>query len=190
VVAIAQTNLKRMLAYSTISHVGFILMGFIAGTEQGLSAAMFYTLTYVIMAAGAFGMIILLSRKGFEAERLEDFKGLNARSPWYALMMLMIMFSMAGVPPFIGFYAKLLVLGSLIDVGLTWMAAVAVLLAVIGAFYYLRLVWYMYFTEPQDHAPIDAAADMRVAISLNGLGLLALGLFPGFLLDICLRVLA
>jgi NADH-quinone oxidoreductase subunit N len=190
VVAIAQANLKRMLAYSTISHVGFILMGFIAGTEQGLGAAMFYTLTYVIMAAGAFGMIILLSRKGFEAERLEDFKGLNARSPWYALMMLMIMFSMAGVPPFIGFYAKLLVLGSLVDVGLTWMAAVAVLLAVIGAFYYLRLVWYMYFTEPQDHAPVSAAGDMRFVISLNGLGLLALGLFPGFLLDICLRVMA
>jgi NADH-quinone oxidoreductase subunit N len=190
VVAIAQANLKRMLAYSTISHVGFILMGFIAGTAQGLGAAMFYTLTYVIMAAGAFGMIILLSRKGFEAERLEDFKGLNARSPWYALMMLMIMFSMAGVPPFIGFYAKLLVLGSLVDVGLTWMAAVAVLLAVIGAFYYLRLVWYMYFTEPQDHAPVAAAGDMRFVISLNGLGLLALGLFPGFLLDICLRVMA
>jgi NADH-quinone oxidoreductase subunit N len=105
-------------------------------------------------------------------------------------MMLMIMFSMAGVPPFIGFYAKLLVLGSLVDVGLTWMAAVAVLLAVIGAFYYLRLVWYMYFTEPQDHAPVSAAGDMRFVISLNGLGLLALGLFPGFLLDICLRVMA
>ena len=109
-VAIAQTNIKRMLAYSTISHVGFIFMGFIAGNEAGLSAAMFYTFAYVLMAAAAFGMVILLSRRGFEAERLEDFKGLNARSPWFALVMLMIMFSMAGVPPFVGFYAKLVVL--------------------------------------------------------------------------------
>lgn len=189
VVAIAQTNLKRMLAYSTISHVGFILMGFIAGTPDGISAAMFYTLVYALMAAGAFGMIILLSRKGFEAERLEDFKGLNARSPWFALVMLMIMFSMAGVPPFIGFYAKLLVLGALIDVGLTWLAVLGVLLAVVGAFYYLRLIWYMYFDEPQDHAPIAPATDMRLVISINGLGLLALGIFPGFLLDICRSVL-
>lgn len=190
VVAIAQTNIKRMLAYSTISHVGFILMGFIAGTEQGISAAMFYTLTYVIMSAGAFGMVILLSRKGFEAERLEDFKGLNARNPWYALVMLMVMFSMAGVPPLVGFYAKIIVLSALIDVGLVWLAALAVLLAVIGAFYYLRVVWYMYFAEPADHAPLDAAPDMRLVISVNGLGLLALGIFPGFLLDLCARVLA
>jgi len=189
IVAIAQTNLKRMLAYSTISHVGFILMGFIAGTDDGLSAAMFYTVTYVIMAAGAFGMIILLSRKGFEAERIEDFKGLNARSPWFALMMLMIMFSMAGVPPFIGFYAKLLVLTSLIDVGLVWMAVLGVLLAVVGVFYYIRIVWYMYFADPLDHAPLAAAVDMRLVISANGLGLLALGLFPGFLLELCSRVL-
>jgi NADH-quinone oxidoreductase subunit N len=189
VVAIAQTNLKRMLAYSTISHVGFILMGFIAGTPDGVSASMFYTLVYALMAAGAFGMIILLSRKGFEAERLEDFKGLNARSPWFALVMLMIMFSMAGVPPFIGFYAKLLVLGALIDVGMTWLAVLGVLLAVVGAFYYLRVIWYMYFDEPQDHAPIAPATDMRLVISINGLGLLALGIFPGFLLDICRSVL-
>ena len=189
VVAIAQTNLKRMLAYSTISHVGFILMGFIAGTDDALSAAMFYTVSYVIMAAAAFGMIILLSRDGFEAERLEDFKGLNARSPWFAFVMLMIMFSMAGVPPFIGFYAKLLVLGGLIDTGLLWLAVLGVLLAVVGAFYYVRVVWFMYFADPLDETPISAPASMRFVISVNGLGLLAFGVFPGYLLALCTRVL-
>ncbi|WP_428097195.1 NADH-quinone oxidoreductase subunit NuoN [Candidatus Rariloculus sp.] len=189
VVAIAQTNLKRMLAYSTISHVGFILMGFIAGTDDALSAAMFYTVSYVIMAAAAFGMIILLSRDGFEAERLEDFKGLNARSPWFAFVMLMIMFSMAGVPPFIGFYAKLLVLGGLIDAGLLWLAVLGVLLAVVGAFYYVRVVWFMYFADPLDETPISAPASMRFVLSANGLGLLALGVFPGYLLELCTRVL-
>ena len=189
VVAIAQTNLKRMLAYSTISHVGFILMGFIAGTDDALSAALFYTVSYVIMAAAAFGMILLLSREGFEAEQLEDFKGLNARSPWFAFVMLMIMFSMAGVPPFIGFYAKLLVLGGLIEAGLLWLAVLGVILAVVGAFYYLRVVWYMYFADPLDEALIVAPGSMRVVISVNGLGLLALGVFPGFLLDLCVRVL-
>jgi NADH-quinone oxidoreductase subunit N len=189
VVAIAQSNLKRMLAYSTISHVGFILMGFIAGTEDGVSAAMYYTFAYVLMAAAAFGMVILLSRRGFEAERLEDFKGLNARSPWFAFVMLMIMFSMAGVPPFIGFYAKLVVLSSVLDAGLAWLAAVGVLFAVIGAYYYIRVVWYMYFAEPEDRTPLAAAVDMRIVISANGLGLLALGLFPDGLLELCARVL-
>jgi NADH-quinone oxidoreductase subunit N len=187
--AIAQTNIKRMLAYSTISHVGFIFMGFIAGDESGVSAAMFYTVTYVLMAAAAFGMVILLSRRGFEAERLEDFKGLNARSPWFALVMLMIMFSMAGVPPFIGFYAKLVVLQAALDAGLVWLAAVGVLFAVIGAYYYIRIVWYMYFADASDETPLSAAADMRIAISANALGLLVLGLFPGALLDLCARVL-
>ena len=189
IVAIVQTNIKRMLAYSTISHVGFILLGFIAGTEEGVRAAMFYTITYVPMAVGAFGMVILLSRKGFEAERLEDFKGLNSRSPWFALMMLMIMFSMAGVPPFVGFYAKLVVLGAVIDAHLTWLAAYGVLLAVVGAYYYLRVIWYMYFSDPIDEAPLTAPTDMRLVISANGLGLLALGIFPGALLDLCARVL-
>jgi NADH-quinone oxidoreductase subunit N len=188
-VAIAQTNIKRMLAYSTISHVGFIFMGFIAGDESGVSAAMFYTFTYILMAAAAFGMVILLSRRGFEAERLEDFKGLNARSPWFALVMLMIMFSMAGVPPFVGFYAKLVVLQAALDAGLVWLAALGVLFAVIGAYYYIRIVWYMYFAEAADHAPLSAAVDMRIIISANALGLLVLGLFPGGLLDLCARVL-
>jgi NADH-quinone oxidoreductase subunit N len=189
VVAIAQANLKRMLAYSTISHVGFIFMGFIAGTRDGLQAAMFYTITYVLMSAAAFGMILLLSRKGFEAERLEDFKGLNQRSPWFALMMLMVMFSLAGVPPLVGFYAKLFVLGALIEAGLVWLAAYGVLLAVVGAFYYLRIVWFMYFAEPVDRAPLVAAPDLRWVISANALALVALGIFPGALLDVCSRVL-
>jgi NADH-quinone oxidoreductase subunit N len=189
VVAIAQANLKRMLAYSTISHVGYILMGFIAGGDDGLSAAMFYTVVYIAMTAGAFGMIILLSRKGFEAENLEDFKGLNARSPWFALMMLLIMFSMAGVPPLVGFYAKLVVLAAVVDAGLVWLAVLGVLLAVVGAYYYIRLVWYMYFAEPGDNAPLVAAPDFRLVVSANGLALLALGLFPGGLLSLCARVL-
>jgi NADH-quinone oxidoreductase subunit N len=150
VVAIAQTNLKRMLAYSTISHVGFILMGILAGTVAGYQAALYYTIAYVIMAAGGFGMIILLSRAGFEADRLEDFKGLNARSPWFAAVMLMLMFSMAGVPPFIGFWAKLAVIQAALDVDLLWLAIAAVVFSVIGAFYYLRIVKLMYFDEPAE----------------------------------------
>jgi NADH-quinone oxidoreductase subunit N len=189
IVAIAQSNLKRMLAYSTISHVGFILMGFIAGGEEGVEAAMFYTMTYVLMAAAAFGMIIVLSRRGFEAERLEDFKGLNQRSPWFAFMMLLIMFSMAGVPPLVGFFAKLAVLQALIATGQVWLAIVGVVLAVVGAFYYLRVVWYMYFTDASDRAPLTSALDLKLVISVNCLVLLALGFFPGFLLDLCARVL-
>jgi NADH-quinone oxidoreductase subunit N len=189
IVAIAQTNLKRMLAYSTISHVGFILMGFIAGSEAGLEAAMFYTLTYVLMAAAAFGMIIVLSRRGFEAERLEDFKGLNQRSPWFALMMLLIMLSMAGVPPLVGFFAKLAVLSALVDAGLVWLAITGVVLAVVGAFYYLRVIWYMYFADPLDQAPLSSAIDLKLAISVNSLALVALGIFPGYLLTLCALVL-
>jgi NADH-quinone oxidoreductase subunit N len=188
-VAIAQSNLKRMLAYSTISHVGFILMGFIAGTRDGLQAAMYYTIAYVLMSAAAFSMILLLSRKGFEAERLEDFKGLNQRSPWFAFLMLVIMLSMAGVPPLIGFYAKLFVLGALVDAGLVWLAAYGVLLAVVGAFYYLRLVWFMYFADPVDNTPLAAAAEVRWVLSANALALVVLGIFPGVLLDLCSRVL-
>jgi len=189
IVAIAQTNLKRMLAYSTISHVGFILMGFIAGSEEGIEAAMFYTMTYVLMAVAAFGMIIVLSRRGFEAENLEDFKGLNQRSPWFALMMLLIMLSMAGVPPLVGFYAKLSVLSALVSADQLWLAIFGVVLAVVGAFYYLRVIWYMYFTDAADQAPLSSALDLRVVISVNCLVLLVLGIFPGYLLDLCARVL-
>jgi NADH-quinone oxidoreductase subunit N len=189
VVAIAQSNLKRMLAYSTISHVGFILLGILAGTTEGYRASMFYTLSYVIMAVGSFGMILLLSREGFEADRLEDFKGLNRKSPWFAAIMMMLMFSTAGVPPFIGFWAKLAVIGAILDVGLAWLAAVAVVLSVIAAFYYLRVVKLMYFDEPTDSAGIVAGGTLRTVLSANGVAVLALGVFPSALIDLCARVL-
>jgi len=189
IVAIAQTNLKRMLAYSTISHVGFILMGFIAGTEEGIEAAMYYTMTYVLMAAAAFGMIIVLSRRGYEAERLEDFKGLSQRSLWFALMMTLIMLSMAGVPPLVGFFAKFTVLNALVTASQTWLAVFGVVMAVVGAYYYLRVVWYMFFEDATDRAPLSSALDLRLVMSVNCLLLLGLGVFPGFLLDLCARVL-
>ena len=189
IVAIAQTNLKRMLAYSTISHVGFILMGFLAGSVRGVEAALYYTLAYVIMAAAAFGMILLLSRRGFEADELDDLKGLNARSPWFAGVMLIVMFSMTGVPPLLGFYAKLAVLGAAVEAGLTWLAVVGVIFSVIGAFYYLRVVKLMYFDEPEDLAPIAARTDMRLALSLNGVLVLALGIFPNGLISLCNQVI-
>ena len=190
VVAIAQTNIKRMLAYSTISHVGFILLGILAGTSQGYAAALYYTITYVIMSVGGFGMIILLSRKGFEADSLEDFKGLNARSPWFAAVMLMLMFSMAGVPPFVGFWAKLAVIQAVLDIGSLWLAILAVALSVVGAYYYLRVVKLMYFDEPTDKAALQGGGGaMRFVLSLNGLAVLALGLYPGLLLALCARVI-
>ena len=189
VVAIAQTNLKRMLAYSTISHVGFILLGILAGTAQGYRAALFYTMAYVIMTVGSFGMILLLSREGFEADRIDDFKGLNRKSPWFAAMMMMLMFSTAGVPPFVGFWSKLAVLGAVVDVGLSWLAVVAVALSVVGAFYYLRVVKVMYFDEPADAVSVDAGGTLRALLSVNGLAVLILGIFPGALIDLCARVL-
>ena len=185
VVAIAQTNLKRMLAYSTISHVGFILMGILAGNPAGTEAALFYTLAYVIMAMIGFGMILLLSRRGFEADELDDLKGLNERSPWFAGIMLIAMFSMAGVPPFLGFYAKLAVLGAVIDAGLTWLAVTGVVFSVVGAFYYLRVVKLMYFDDPEEQTSITAGFDMRLVLSLNGILVLALGLFPDGLIRLC-----
>ncbi|MCX7055166.1 MAG: NADH-quinone oxidoreductase subunit NuoN [Proteobacteria bacterium] len=190
VVAIAQTNIKRMLAYSTISHVGFILLGILAGTSQGYEAALYYTITYVIMSVGGFGMIILLSRNGFEADSLEDFKGLNARSPWFAAVMLMLMFSMAGVPPFVGFWAKLAVIQAVLNIGSLWLAIVAVALSVVGAYYYLRVVKLMYFDEPTDKAALQGGGRaMRFVLSLNGLAVLVLGLFPGLLLALCAKVI-
>jgi NADH-quinone oxidoreductase subunit N len=190
VVAIAQTNLKRMLAYSTISHVGFILLGILAGTSEGYQAALYYTITYVIMSVGGFGMIILLSRRGFEADSLADFKGLNARSPWFAAVMLMLMFSMAGVPPFVGFWAKLAVIQAVLDVGYLWLAIVAVVLSVIGAYYYLRVVKLMYFDEPREIVALQGSGALKLVLSLNGLAVLLLGVFPGLLLALCARVLS
>jgi NADH-quinone oxidoreductase subunit N len=189
VVAIAQTNLKRMLAYSTISHVGFILLGILAGTSEGYQAALYYTITYVIMAIGGFGMIILLSRAGFEADRLDDFKGLNARSPWFAAVMLMVMFSMAGVPPFVGFWAKLAVIQAVLNVGLLWLAIVAVAFSVIGAYYYLHVVKLMYFDEPTERRALEGSGAVRFVLSVNGLAVLVLGLYPGLLLALCATVL-
>ncbi len=186
VTAIAQTNLKRMLAYSTIGHMGFLLLGILSGDLNGYGSAMFYVVVYVLMNLGAFGMIMVLSRSGFEAENLDDFKGLNQRSPWYAFLMLLLMFSMAGVPPTVGFYAKLSVLQAVINAGYVWLAVVAVLFALIGAFYYLRLVKLMYFDPPLDTAPIGPRGDVRVLITLNGLAMLLFGIVPGPLMALCL----
>jgi NADH-quinone oxidoreductase subunit N len=189
ITAIAQTNLKRMLAYSTISHMGFLLLGILAGDLVGYSAGMFYVVVYVLMSLGSFGMIMVLSRAGFEAENLEDFKGLNQRSPWYAFIMLLLMFSMAGVPPTAGFYAKLAVLQAVVNVGYVWLAVVAVLFSLIGAFYYLRLVKLMYFDAPQDSSPIAPRGDVHVLMSLNGLAVLFFGVFPGWLMTRCIEAI-
>lgn len=186
IIAIAQSNIKRMLAYSTISHVGFLLLGILAGTEQGYAAAMFYTLVYVFMALGAFGLVLLLSRKGFEADRLDDFKGLNERSPWFAFVMLLLMFSMAGVPPTVGFYAKLVVLSAVVDVGLVWLAVLGVVFSIIGAFYYLRIIKLMYFDKPEETRAIEPSMDMRMALSINGLAILVIGLYPTGVMSLCL----
>jgi len=186
ITAIAQTNLKRMLAYSTISHMGFLLLGILSGDLNGYGSGMFYVIVYVVMNLGAFGMIMVLSRSGFEAENLEDFRGLNQRSPWYAFLMLLLMFSMAGVPPTVGFYAKLSVLQAVINAGYLWVAVVAVMFALVGAFYYLRVVKLMYFDTPLDTAPIRPRADVRLVMSVNGLAMLVLGVLPGPLMALCL----
>jgi NADH-quinone oxidoreductase subunit N len=189
VVAIAQTNIKRMLAYSTIANMGYMLMGFLTANVNGYSAAMFYTITYVLTTLVSFGMVLLLSRKGFEADKLDDFKGLNQRSPWYALVMLLVMFSLAGIPPTVGFYAKFAVIEAAVDVGLVWLAVIAVLMSLIGAFYYLRIVKLMYFDDAQDHAPLESRFDTRVLLSLNGLALLFFGVFPQQLMGMCVVAL-
>jgi len=185
IIAIAQTNIKRMLAYSTISHVGFLLLGVLSGSQAGYSASMFYAIVYALMAMGGFGMILLLSRSGFEADNLNDFKGLNERSPWFAFIMMILMFSMAGVPPTLGFYAKLSVLQAVVGSGLTWLAIVAVVFSIIGVFYYLRVIKLMYFDKPEDAHPIETSMDMKVVLSANGLGILALGFMPSSLLALC-----
>lgn len=186
VVAIAQTNLKRMLAYSTISHMGFLLLGILSGDLVGYSAGMFYVIVYVLMNIGTFGMILLLARAGFEAENLEDFKGLNQRNPWYAFMMLLLMFSMAGIPPTVGFYAKLAVLQAVLDAGYTWLAVLAVIFAVVGTFYYIRVVKLMYFDAPADPTPLVPAGEARMLMSVNGLAMLVLGIVPQPLMALCL----
>jgi NADH-quinone oxidoreductase subunit N len=188
IVAIAQTNIKRMFAYSTISHVGFMLLGIMAGGKDGYSASLFYILIYTLMSLGGFGLIILLSRQGFEAENIADFKGLSQRSPWFALMSLILLFSMAGIPPLAGFYAKLTVINAVIENAQLYVAVIAVLMSVIGAFYYLRVVKVMYFDKPDVYTPIVASRDMRWTLSLNALAVLIIGIFPGSLMAVCAQV--
>ena len=185
VVAIAQTNLKRMLAYSTIANMGYVLMGFLGADVAGYTAAMFYILAYVMTSLVSFGMILLLSRAGFEADRIDDLKGLNQRSPWWAFIMLLAMFSLAGMPPTIGFYGKLLVLQSAVKAGYLWLAVAGVLAALVGAFYYLRIVKLMYFDEPVDRSPIEARGDTRWLLSGNGLALLLFGILPQLPMGLC-----
>ena len=192
IVAIAQTNLKRMLAYSTISHIGFMLLGFVNGTAEGFAAAMFYMICYALMATAAFGIMMLLARAGFEAEEIDDFKGLNQRNPWYAGMMAISMFSLAGIPPLFGFFAKLMVLKVVIDAGQMWLAIVAIIFAIIGLFYYLRVVKVMYFDAPVDDTTLalPRARSFRWVLSLNALALVVMGIAWGPLFDWCLRSFA
>jgi NADH-quinone oxidoreductase subunit N len=194
--AIAQTNLKRMLAYSTISQMGFVLLGFVAGVINGettlaanaYSSAMFYMVSYVLTTLAAFGIIMLLARQGFESEEITDLAGLNQRSPLYAGVMAICLFSMAGIPPMVGFYAKLSVLQSLVASGQAFylgLAIFAVIMSLIGAFYYLRVVKVMYFDEPVTATTVSASLDVRLVLSTNGLLVLILGIFPGALMALC-----
>ena len=183
--AIVQNNLKRMLAYSSIAHVGYALLGLIAGTATGYASAVFYILTYALMTLGAFGIMVLMSRKGIEVETMDDFVGLNRRNPWLALMMLLVMFSMAGIPPLIGFMAKVAVLEAVIGVHLTWLAVIALLFAIIGSYYYIRVVKVMYFEETTRSDTISYSMGTKIAISINGIAVLLLGIFPGVLFQVC-----
>jgi NADH-quinone oxidoreductase subunit N len=190
IVAIAQTNLKRMLAYSTISHMGFVVIGILAGTDNGYSSAMFYTITYAIMTVASFGMILLLSRAGFEADNLDDFRGLNQKSKWYAFVMLVTMFSLTGLPPTVGFFGKLFVLQAALEAGYTWLVVYAVLMSVVGAFYYLRIVKLMYMDAPSGEVTLEPRADARWVLSLSGVLTLLLGIVPAPLMDACVRAIA
>jgi len=198
ITAIAQSNLKRMLAYSAIANMGFLLLGLLSGVVDGntlnagaaYSASLFYIITYAIMTVGAFGILLLLSRAGFDCERLDDMRGLNRRSPWYAFMMMIIMLSLAGLPPTVGFYAKFVVLSAAVNAGWIWLAVAAVILSVVGAFYYLRVVKLMYFDDPVDTAPITGSFGARVLMSANGLAVLAFGIFPGSLMALCYVAIA
>ncbi len=193
VVAIAQTNIKRMLAYSTISHVGFVFLGLLSGVVNGdrsfatnaYSASMFYLIIYVLMTLGTFGVLMALARKGYECDQIDDLKGLVKRSPWLALVMLLLMFSMAGIPPLAGFNAKLVVLEAVIKAGYLWLAILAVMFSLVGAFYYLRIVKVMLFDAPQDHMPIEMSADSRAMLAVNGAMLVILGILPGSLMLVC-----
>ena len=198
--AIAQTNLKRMLAFSTIAQMGFMLLALVAGVSKdganmanAYGSAMFYVVTYVLTTLGTFGVILLLSRNGFESEEVADLAGLNQRSPLYAGVMAICMFSLAGVPPLVGFYAKLAVLQALVAGGTSFhigLAVFAVLMSLIGAFYYLRLVKVMYFDTASQTAPVEAGADVRSVLSINGALVLVLGIVPGGLMALCAQAVA
>ncbi|WP_395068422.1 NADH-quinone oxidoreductase subunit NuoN [Paraburkholderia silvatlantica] len=195
ITGIVQRNIKRMLAYSAISNMGFVLLGLLAGivdnkatgAASAYSSAMFYSIVYLITTLGAFGVVMLLSRRDFEAETIDDFKGLNQRNPVFAFVMMLMMFSLAGIPPTVGFYAKLAVLEATMNAGLTWLAVLAVVTSLFGAFYYLRIVKLMYFDAPQDDAPIEGHAGNRALLTLNGVAVLVLGIIPGPLMSICLQ---
>jgi NADH-quinone oxidoreductase subunit N len=186
-VAIVQTNLKRLLAYSTISHMGYLLLGLSAASPEGYAAAMFYAICYALMSVAAFGVILALARSGFECEEIADLKGLNQKSPWLAFLMMLAMFSLAGVPPLVGFWAKVLVLESAIHANMMWLSLVGVVFAIVGLYYYLHVVKVVYFDKPVEGSVLAAKPDvsLRVVLSLNALGLLALGLFWGPLLGWC-----
>lgn len=184
IAAIVQTNIKRMLAYSSIAHIGYMLLGILCATPNGYAAALFYVVTYSLMTLVAFGILTLLSHSGFEAEKMEDLAGLNNRNPWLAFVMLVVMFSMAGIPPLVGFIAKLSVLEALIRVHLVWLAVVAILLAVIGSYYYLRVVKVMYFEQGHLSSPIICKPDVNRAITVNGVLLLLMGILPGWLFSL------
>jgi NADH-quinone oxidoreductase subunit N len=195
ITAIAQSNLKRMLAYSTIAHMGFMLLGLLSGVVEGnrlnvpgaYSSALFYMIVYVLMSLGAFGVLLYFSRAGFECENLEDLKGLNRTHPWYAFVMLLFMFSLAGIPPTAGFYAKLAVLSAAVNAGQIWLAVAAVIFSLIGAFYYLRVVKLMYFDEPGETTrAAGGSAGFAVALSANGLAMLLFGVLPWLLMNPCL----
>ncbi|MAZ77554.1 MAG: NADH-quinone oxidoreductase subunit NuoN [Legionellaceae bacterium] len=183
--AIVQTSFKRLLGYSSVAQMGYMLLGLLTGTKAGYSAATFYVIVYALMALAAFSLLTMLSRKGIEFDRIEDLKGLNSRNPWMAFMMLLIMFSMAGIPPLVGFFAKVAVFEALVKVHLVWVACVAVILAVIGAYYYIHVVKVMYFEEPVDATPLHAEGDVWVVFTLNSLLLLGLGIFPTALYALC-----
>jgi NADH-quinone oxidoreductase subunit N len=198
ITAIAQSNLKRMLAYSAIANMGFMLLGLLSGMVDGnwlnreaaYSAALFYIIVYTIMSVGAFGMLLLLSRAGFDCENLEDMRGLNRRSPWYAALMLLLMLSLAGLPPTAGFYAKLAVFNAAVSAGHVWLAVAAVLLSLVGAYYYLRVVKLMYFDDPVEDSPVTARRGSGVLMSANGLALLVFGIVPQPLMALCALAIA
>jgi len=190
VLALVQSNLKRMLAYSTIGNVGFILLGFVAGTADGYAAALYYTLQYVLVVLGSFGVILLAGAKGFEADRLDDYKGLQQRDPLLAAAMMVLMFSTAGVPPFIGFWAKLRIIQALWETNHLWLVVVAIIMSVVGAYYYLRVIKLMYFDEPAGTQPASARElGVRFTLGVNALAVLVLGVLPGPLLDLCARLI-